>query len=205
MIVNADDYGFSPLFNKGILELAEKGIISSSSIMIKRKYIDTAVIKKFPKLSWGLHLELKERDTLKKMEEQIKKFVHKFGCLPSHLDGHKHMHVTKNNLPKIIKLAKKYDLPVRSEGPKTRKFFRKAKIKTPSNFIHWHPKRKIAFFQQIRNVRSGVSELACHPGYFDTTSSSSYNKRREQELKLLKSKKFRHLIKKFKVISYNEL
>ena len=39
LIITADDYGLSPSFNKGILELARKNIISSVSVMIKKKFV----------------------------------------------------------------------------------------------------------------------------------------------------------------------
>ena len=58
LIVNADDYGLSPLFNKGILALIEKGIVTSTTVMIKRKYVRPALLTKFEKISIGLHLEL---------------------------------------------------------------------------------------------------------------------------------------------------
>lgn len=77
IIINADDYGLSKKFNEGILELAEKEIISSVAVMINRKYIKPSDLLNFKNISIGLHLELREKTSLKEIEDQIKKFKKK--------------------------------------------------------------------------------------------------------------------------------
>lgn len=205
LIINADDYGLSPKFNKGISELAKNNIVSSVSVMIDRKFIKIDDFKKFEDISIGLHLELKEKSSIKNIEAQLKKFRRKFGYLPSHLDGHKHCHLTDNNIYKVIKVAKKYNFPVRSRFPKDRKILKKYKIKTLDNFISWHSKRKNKLFSNLKNIKAKITELVCHPGYYDKNCDSSYNRQRELELKLLKSRRFKDLLKNFDLISYNEL
>lgn len=205
LIINADDYGLSHSFNKGIIELAKKGIISSLSVMIKRKWIAKEELKKLKNVSLGLHLEIKKNESIKEIEAQIKKFRKKFNFLPSHLDSHYHIHLTKENLPKIIKLAKKYQLPVRSYLLANRKTIKQHDIKTPDAFIAWHPKRMEILKKDLLNVQVPIIELICHPGYYDKKSTSSYNKQREQELKILKSCEFKSMVKKFKLTSYKEL
>jgi len=204
IIINADDYGLSPLFNKGILDLIEKGIVTSTTIMIKRKYVRPSIFKKFKDISIGLHLELEEKDTLKEIQKQIDLFVKKFKKLPSHLDGHHHLHLTKENIPKIIKIAKKYSLAVRSYKNKDQKILKKNGIKTLDAFVSWHPERIGKLKEKIRKVKGKKVELVCHPGYYDSRSTYPYNKQREQELKFLKSSAFKKMIKKFKLIKYAE-
>lgn len=149
-------------------------------------------------------MSLRKNQILKNIETQLKKFRRKFGCLPSHLDGHKHCHLTDNNIYKVIKVAKKYNFPVRSRFPRDRKILKKYKIKTPDNFISWHPKRKNKLFDNLKNIKAKITELVCHPGYFDKNSQSSYNLQREQEMSFLKSKKFQKALKKFKIVNYYE-
>jgi len=205
LIINADDYGLSPLFNKGIVELAKEGVISSLSVMIRRNFIDVAELKNLKNISLGLHLELKEDDALEEIESQIKAFEHKLGFLPSHLDSHKHPHLTKNNLPKVITIAQKYSLPLRSYMAANRKLIKNAGLKTPDAYIDWHPERIAILENDFQKLSVPVAEMVCHPGYFDKNSTSSYNERRKQELNFLKSAQFKEMIKKFKIINYYEL
>lgn len=202
IIINADDYGLSSLFNKGILELATTKKISSVSAMVTKKFSLSAI--DLNNVSIGLHLKIKERDTLKEMKKQLMLFRRLFKKLPSHLDGHQHQHLTKYNLPKVIKLARKYGLPIRSRFSADRKMLRRFKIKTPDNFISWHPKRIKDLENKLKNADGSVVELVCHPGYYDKSFKSGYNQHRKEELKFLKSRRFKKLIDQFKIIRYDE-
>jgi len=205
LIINADDYGLSPLFNQGIVELVEKKIISSFSVMIRRKFIDKIWLKNLKKISIGLHLELKLEDSAQEIELQINSFKEILGQLPSHLDSHKHTHFTEKNLPRIITIAKKYSLPIRSYKSVNRKPIKSAGLKTPDAFIGWHPERIRVLENDFEKLRVPTAEFVCHPGYYDKNSISSYNKQREQELNFLTSTVFKKLIKKFKKITYYDL
>ena len=205
LIINADDYGMLPLFNKGILELVQKNIVTSMSVLIARKHIKPEKILHFKNISVGLHLELKEKTSTKEIENQIRKFKKRLNQLPSHLDGHQHCHLTKNNLSKVIKVAKKYNLPVRSRFDEDRKIIKKAGIKTPNQFISWHPSRKEKMFQDLKNIKSGIVELACHPGYYDKKCRYPYNKQHEEELKILKGIEFKKAIGKLKLANYKKI
>ncbi len=205
IIINADDYGLSEKFNKGILELAKKNIISSITVMIDKKHIKSSDLLNFRGISIGLHLELKERTSLREIEDQVKKFKNKFGKFPSHFDGHQHCHLTGGNLFKVIEIAQKYNLPVRSRFTEDREILKKHKIKTPDRFISWHPKRKEKLFKEIKEAEENIVELVCHPGYYDENCKYIYNEQREKELKILKSREFSEMIKRFKLVNYYEL
>lgn len=56
LTITADDYGLSPFFNKGIIELAEKRIIRNISVMIKRAFVKPNELNRFPRVAVGLHL-----------------------------------------------------------------------------------------------------------------------------------------------------
>jgi predicted glycoside hydrolase/deacetylase ChbG (UPF0249 family) len=202
IIINADDYGLAKRFNEGILNLARKKIITSVSVMINRNFINAQELLALQNFSIGLHLELNSKTTRKEIEEQIKKFLTLFQCLPSHLDGHKHCHLTKPNLPLILEIAKKLNFPVRSHFSEDQKIIQKAKVKTPDRFISWHPKRKKKFLQKLDQIQSGTTELVCHPGYFDKNCKYPYNRQREAEMKILKSKEFQKILKNYKQINY---
>jgi predicted glycoside hydrolase/deacetylase ChbG (UPF0249 family) len=205
LIVNADDFGMSAKFNKGILELVEKGIVTSTTVMIKRKFAESKDLLRHQFVSIGLHLELSLETPEKEIDGQVKKFKKTFGWLPSHLDGHKYYHLLPGNFSKVLRIAKKYNLPVRSTSSADRLMLKKYGVKTPDNFISWHPNRKEKMFRELGRVKRGTIELLCHPGYFDRKSKSSYNKQREKELRILKSGVFQDIIRTFDLITYEQI
>ncbi|TXH05379.1 MAG: ChbG/HpnK family deacetylase [Candidatus Moraniibacteriota bacterium] len=202
LIITADDYGMSPLFNYGIEELASLGLITGVSVMVKRSYIEPAKLKSLS-TTLGLHLELEETSTAEEMQTQIKSFQAMFGQLPAYLDGHQHKHLTPENLPRIVAVAKKLGLPVRSRNSEDRARLKTAGILTPDNFISWHPDRLHVLQERLGTAtKFSVSELVVHPGYFDPACDYPYNQEREAELQLLKSSQFRTFISRFTLTSY---
>lgn len=190
-------------FNRGILELARKGKLSGISVMIKRKFGQGRDLARLSSVDLGLHLELSPRTTQKEILHQLQKFKKKFKRLPDYLDGHQHCHLTPSNIEKVIAVAKKYRLPVRSRFDDDRKKFRRAGIATCDAFVSWHPSRKAKFLETMKHSQ-GLTEIVCHPGYFDPLSSCPYNKQRLQELKILKSKKFQNLLSSSVLLRYSE-
>jgi predicted glycoside hydrolase/deacetylase ChbG (UPF0249 family) len=120
LIINADDLGYSSEVNRGIFAAYEKGVVTDSSILIKRPFAREAIeiIKKDSRCPVGIHIDLdpllgwespgKEqlpRDELlqvmndpsfakkvkKEIDEQIEAFLDT-GLIPSHVDSHHHVH-----------------------------------------------------------------------------------------------------------------
>lgn len=60
LIVNADDYGLCRGVNTGIIEAAERGVVTSASMMVNLQGFDDAVLRarSCPSVSLGLHLNL---------------------------------------------------------------------------------------------------------------------------------------------------
>lgn len=60
LIVNADDYGLSRGVNAGIIEAAEKGVVTSASMMVNLEGFGDTVVRarSCPSLSLGLHFNL---------------------------------------------------------------------------------------------------------------------------------------------------
>ena len=58
VIMNADDFGFSKGVNLGILEAFQRGVVSSTSLMVNMPGFDHAVelMKQYPELNVGIHL-----------------------------------------------------------------------------------------------------------------------------------------------------
>lgn len=205
LIITADDYGMSPLFNRGIEELAFLGLITGISVMIKRPFIEAAKLP-FPNLSLGLHLELEEISSKKEITAQIASFQQKFGKLPEYLDGHQHKHLNPKNLTLVASAARHFSLPVRSRFDEDRKVLQQRHIITPDHFISWHPDRLSVLAERLATAKNfPLSELVVHPGYFDPACDYPYNQERESEILFLKSDQFQKLISPFRLVSYLEL
>ena len=60
LIINADDLGISPEVNRGIFTAYEKGLVTDSSLLIKRPYAQEAIdiIKQDPAFRVGIHIDL---------------------------------------------------------------------------------------------------------------------------------------------------
>lgn len=60
IIINGDDFGFSSGVNRGIIEAHERGVLTSTSLMVTGQAVEEAVAlaQAHPKLAVGLHLVL---------------------------------------------------------------------------------------------------------------------------------------------------
>src|SRR5215469_18809273 len=114
LIVNADDFGQSAGVNRGIIEAFERGIVTSTSIMVRWPAAADAAqyARSHTQLSVGLHFEIGEwvfrqgewiplyevvakTDGVAVSEElsrQLSVFCDLVGRPPSHLDSHQHVH-----------------------------------------------------------------------------------------------------------------
>lgn len=61
LIVNADDFGYTPSINSAIIEAHQKGIVTSTTVMINMLHAEEGlhqVMRESPKLGIGLHINL---------------------------------------------------------------------------------------------------------------------------------------------------
>jgi predicted glycoside hydrolase/deacetylase ChbG (UPF0249 family) len=88
IILNADDFGESESVNRTILELHQRGIVSSTTIIAKSKHFDMAVkiAKDNPRLGVGVHLCLdgpfnigKNYQTI--LKDNTRKFFNKYSII----------------------------------------------------------------------------------------------------------------------------
>jgi predicted glycoside hydrolase/deacetylase ChbG (UPF0249 family) len=119
LIINADDFGWSPDVNEGIVEAHRNGILTATTIMAGCKSFDHAVslAKETPSLDIGVHLTLLQMpsaitgewlpidiptllgtilkgqiDIYGELSAQVRKVIDA-GIAPTHLDTHKHTHI----------------------------------------------------------------------------------------------------------------
>jgi hopanoid biosynthesis associated protein HpnK len=150
LIVNADDFGLTPLVSQGILDAHLDGIVTSTSLMANGEAFGVAVAMTYraPWLSVGVHLVLTEGtpvspaetiptlvgadgrfcwtpsklmkslaaghislvDIETELRAQIRRVV-QAGITPTHLDGHKHLHVLPGIREVVIRLAQQFAIP----------------------------------------------------------------------------------------------
>jgi chitin disaccharide deacetylase len=123
-------------------------------------------------------------------QAQFDTFVHTFGRLPQHLDTHHHVHQHPVVLDALLDLAVALRLPVRSLDTQMRATMTARGLGTPVHFLgeadnepYWTVTRLLA---SLRALQPGVTELMCHPGYFDDAIGySRYGRQRDVERQAL--------------------
>jgi len=192
LIVNADDFGASHGINRGILEAHQRGILTSTSLLVNTAWSGEAaeMSRTAPELSVGLHADL--RNELKEtpadpgrrlhdaLAKQFSRFEELMGRPPTHLDSHHNLHRDAKALPAFHDLAAQHGLPLREHSP----------VRYFSKFYgQWGGK---THFEQIsvesltrmleKEIEEGITELSCHPGYVEADYVSGYSVEREAEL-----------------------
>jgi chitin disaccharide deacetylase len=194
LIVNGDDFGSSPGINQGIMEAHERGILTSTSLLVKTEWAREAASlgSHAPHLSVGLHLdvraELKELspDPQRLRESllwQFTRFEELMGRPPTHLDSHHNAHRDPRALPYLLELAGKHGLPLREHSPVHyfSKFYGQWAGET-----HLEQVSVENLMMMIKTeIGDGVTELSCHPGYVEAKHPTSYRIEREAELRTL--------------------
>lgn len=188
LIVTADDFGIGRGVNRGIVQAHQEGILTSASLMVDRPATAEAIALAHdcPDLSLGLHLEfdLAEPERVPDaLERQLGRFVRLVGALPTHADSHHDVHRDPYVLSHVLRWARRAGLYVRglSRVHHLSKFYGQWGGQT-------HPEQiDVAGFLRLLDgeIRDGVTELTCHPGYVDSGFASSYAAERELELQTL--------------------
>ncbi len=215
LIVNGDDFGASRGINRGIMEAHQRGILTSTSLLVKTPYAEEAAIlaRTVPDLSVGLHADV--RDALEESADsprlreslrwQYDKFVELMGCSATHLDSHRNVHLDSKVLPHFLELAGEHGMFLRE----------RSKIHYFSKFYgQWSGKthleqvsvEKLSHMLKSQ-IGDGITELCCHPGYVDQDHRTSYGIEREAELSTLCDPSIRSALAEqaIKLISYHDV
>jgi predicted glycoside hydrolase/deacetylase ChbG (UPF0249 family) len=188
LIVTGDDFGLTPGVNLGIVEAHNSGIVTSASLMVNRPASAeaAALARGCPGLSVGLHLELSTDDhepVHVQIEQQAARFLELVGVLPTHLDAHHNAHHDQRLLPHVLAWARRGAVPVRGHSD----------VRHVSKFYgQWGGESHLeqigveGFLRVLdEDIRDGVTEFGCHPGYVEPGFPSSYAAEREVELRTL--------------------
>jgi predicted glycoside hydrolase/deacetylase ChbG (UPF0249 family) len=198
LIVNADDFGLAAGINRGIIEAHERGIVTSTSLMVDEPGSEEAARLggESPALSVGLHvkltgedarpvIDLSDQDALvSELRRQTERFRALVGRDPAHIDSHHNVHLLPEAAASFGELAESHGVTLR--GVSEIRYF-------PSFFGQWDGVthlEQIGFETLLEMIEhefaeEGFTELGCHPGYFDSGLDSSYAIERETELRTL--------------------
>ena len=216
LIVNADDFGASRGINRGILEAHQRGILTSTSLLVNTAWSREAaeLSRSAPEMSIGLHAdlrnELKEtaadpgRRLRDELEKQFSRFEELMGRPPTHLDSHHNVHRRPEALPEFLHFANRYGLPLREHSPVRyfSKFYGQWGGKTHFEQISVESLRRMLEME----IGEGVTELSCHPGYLEAKYVTGYGVEREAELRTLCDPAIREVLAacSLRLISYYE-
>jgi chitin disaccharide deacetylase len=198
LIVNADDFGASDGVNRGIVHAYDHGLVTSTSLMVRMPAAEAAaeLARERAGLSVGLHVDLTGEGTPApadvddvaacevEVRAQLGRFKEVLGRPPTHLDAHHHVYRFRRLEPLFVQIAAETRLPLREHSEV--RFF-------PDFYGHWgdgeahaewiSPESLIRMLDH--EIGPGVTELSCHPGWFDPAFDSPYHRERELELRTL--------------------
>lgn len=137
LIVNADDFGFTPDVNRGIVAAHREGILTACTLMANGDAFDDAVrlARETPSLDVGCHLVLISGRSLlppfaplprstpeflralaarrigiyEELAAQVRKIL-AAGIAPTHLDTHKHTHLAPPVLDAVARIAEEFGI-----------------------------------------------------------------------------------------------
>jgi predicted glycoside hydrolase/deacetylase ChbG (UPF0249 family) len=227
LIVNADDFGLSSGVNDGILEAHVRGIVTSTSLMVRAPFAAEAVERAalHPSLSIGLHLDLGEwafrsdtwvplyevvslsdRDAVTtEVHRQIEAFIGLVGSNPTHVDSHQHVHAREPVRSVASDLAAQLGVPLRHVSPEVTycgNFYgQTADGTTLADLI-----TAKALTGIISSLAPGTTELACHPGYAGDLDTM-YREERAAEVAVLCDPRVRKALEAARVelVSFGQL
>jgi predicted glycoside hydrolase/deacetylase ChbG (UPF0249 family) len=204
LIVNADDLGYDPEIDRGILEAHARGIVTSATAMVTTPFSAAALRGAPATLGIGLHAVLAPGlsgagcEAL--LREQLARFVELRGAAPTHLDSHKHLHAAPGALEAFRAVAREHDLPVRALDAALAAWLRGGGVRTADRFLGdaamrpaWTLER---LAEAIDDLGEGVTELMAHPGYRPSHARTSFGVERETELSALCSEPVRRAVER---------
>lgn len=137
LVVNADDFGFTPNVNSGIVEAHRGGILTAATLMANGEAFEDAVrlALRTPTLDIGCHLVLIGGTSLatgrplpltvpqlvrslarggiepyEEMAAQVRRIL-QAGLRPTHLDTHKHTHLAPPVLQAVARIGAEFGIP----------------------------------------------------------------------------------------------
>jgi predicted glycoside hydrolase/deacetylase ChbG (UPF0249 family) len=194
-------------------------VLTSTGLMVNTPATVEAVgmTADLPNLSIGLHVNFTNeaqhlvdfdnprvcRDELRR---QFDRFVDLMGRLPTHIDSHQHVHRHPGRARFFVALAEEHKIPLRDYC---------AVFSVGGFYAQWdygvsnpeHVSYEVLAGILTTQLPHGITELGCHPGYYDAEFHCVYHKDREYELETLCDPRVRELLKdrQIELIGYRDI
>src|SRR6267143_2007085 len=163
LIVNADDLGYDPEIDRGILEGHARGLVTSATAMVDTPFASTALRAAPASLRLGLHAVLDPALPRAQAEAELLRQIARFAAV-----------------------AAAHRLPVRALDEGMRSALRGAGVRTTDHFLGdadlrpcWTKERLAG---ALAALEDGTTELMCHPGHAPSHARTSFGAEREVEL-----------------------
>jgi predicted glycoside hydrolase/deacetylase ChbG (UPF0249 family) len=162
LIINADDLGYDPAVDRGLLRAMRTGLVTSATLMVNTPSSLEAA-RAAEGLHVGLHLNLArwspvgsgfpeeflsgkaflearagslpEAVVAEETRAQLARAEALLGRRPTHLDVHKHLHRAPNVLRGVAEVARAEGLPVRALDARMRATLRAQGVATTEHFV----------------------------------------------------------------------
>jgi predicted glycoside hydrolase/deacetylase ChbG (UPF0249 family) len=199
LVVNADDLGYDPEIDRGILEAHARGIATSATAMVGTPFSAAALAAAPATLGVGLHAVLDPALDRGPAEAALRAQVERFRALrgagPTHLDSHKHAHAAPALLDAFAAVAAELGIPVRAIDARMRAALRARGVVTTDHFLGDADRRpawdEASLEAALRALPPGTTELMAHPGYPPKAVRTSFGPERQVELRALCSPRAR--------------
>ncbi len=199
LVVNADDLGYDPEIDRGILEAHVRGIVTSATAMVETPFAAAALRGAPASLGIGLHAVIDpgagEAEAARALAAQLARFEALRGAPPTHLDSHKHAHAAPAVLAAFARTAAARGLPGRALAAPLRAALRAAGVATADRFLGDAALRpawtEASLLAAIAALGEGVTEIMAHPGHAPSHARTSFGAEREIELAALVSPRAR--------------
>ncbi|MBK9517221.1 MAG: ChbG/HpnK family deacetylase [Anaeromyxobacter sp.] len=215
LVVNADDLGYDPEIDRGILRAHREGLVTSATAMVLAPFAAAALRDAPATLGVGLHAVLEPGLppglVAGELERQLARFQALRGAPPTHLDSHKHAHARPGVLEAVARVAAARGMPVRALDGPMRATLRASGVRCAGAFLGDAGLRpawtEAALLVALAALADGTTELMAHPGYRPSVARTSFGVEREVELEALCSGAARRLVESagIRLCSYADL
>lgn len=205
LVVNADDLGYDPEIDRGILEAHARGLVTSATAMVDTPFAAGALRAAPASLGLGLHAVLdpgsSPGEAAASLRRQLDRFAALRGAPPTHLDGHKHAHLAPRIRDAVLEVAAEHRLAVRAIDAASRAAIRARGLFAVDLFLGdaarrpaWTPEALEEALRGLARAADGAgsgspptAELMAHPGHAPSHARTSFGAEREVELAALVS------------------
>ena len=193
LLVVADDLGYDPGIDEGLLEAHARGIVTAASAMVDGPFAATALRRAPAGLAVGLHLVLPPGAPAAVARAEIARQLARFeeirGARPAHVDGHKHVHAEPGVLDALLEVAGAQGIRVRALDAAMRDRLRRRGVPAADRLLGDAARRPCWTSSSLRaaleRLEPGTTELMCHPGHAPRQVRTSFGTERLEELRAL--------------------